>query len=363
MMINKAIPAKLEAYLDKLWSLVFDEGSSGLLSPDMISREGSDWETVRNLELRYIEQARNDLKAVKQGRKVFDQRGFIVDAPEAPLLDEKVKISSIIEQEYNPAADEVEVRLGAGRLFNIIHSEAKVRELERSLNIRKVAILAEREARHRFDGFCSEREVEDDWVSRWRDYAQNAYSEPLQLLWAKVIAIEVMKPGSISTHTLDFIRHLSPADGEMIKIIGRLSFGEFIYREASSYFTRDIHSPMFETLEDLGLIDGVKRGDFWKDMSVQDFQGQIKQEPQALLQCFNKAILMQAKAEQAEMRIPVYFVTRLGRQVFSVLAEDADMAYLWAVAHDIKQKGFGVDIGDCIDMQGKSTSFKHKLSL
>lgn len=355
--------SSLETYLDKLWGLVFDEGSSGLLSPDVIFRERKDWNGVRELELSYIDQARNDLKDVKQGRKIFDQRGFIVEAPDAPLLEERVKISSIIEQEDNPVVDEVEVRLGAGRLFNIIHREAKVRELERSLNIRKVAILAEKVARSRFDGFCSEREVDDDWVARWRDYAQNAYSEALQNVWANVIAIEVMKPGAVSTHTLDFIRHLSPADSEMIKIIGRLSFGDFIYREAISYFTREIHHPMFETLEELGLIEGVKRGDLWKDMSIQEQRGELKQESQALLQCFNKAILMQAGTENSSMRIPVYFVTRLGRQVFSVLVEDADMAYLWAVAHDIKQKGFNVDMGEWVDMQGKSGSFKQKLSI
>lgn len=360
---GRAVESSLETYLGKLWNLIFDEGSSGLLSPGVIYRERKNWDTVRDLELSYIDQARSDLKAVKQGRKVFDHRGFIVEAPEAPLLEEKVKISSIIERDHNAVTDEVEIRLGAGRLFAIINNEAKVRELDRSLNIRKVAILAEREARNRFDGFCSEREVEDDWVSRWRDYAQNAYSEALQTVWAKVIAIEVIKPGSISTHTLDFIRHLSPADSEMIKIIGRLSFGEFIYREANSYFTREIHQPMFETLEDLGLIDGVKRGDFWKDMSLQEHRGVLKQESQALLKCFNKAILMQASPDESAMNIPVYYVTRLGKQVFSVLVEDADMAYLWAVAHDIKQKGINVDMGDWSDMQGKTGGFKQKLSL
>jgi hypothetical protein len=349
----------LHAYLDKLWSQVFDEGASGLLSPSVIHQERSKWTDIRDLELRYIDQAQQELKAVKRGEKVFDHRGVIVDAPEVPLLNEAVQLSPIIEREES-LVDDVEIRLGAGRLFSIISRESQIKELQRSLNIRRVAIFAESHARETYKGYCSDRQVEEDWVVRWRGYAQDAFSEGLQRVWATIMARETKKPGSISSHTLDFVRHLSLADTELVRIIGKLSFGGVIYREADSYFTPEIHRPMFDSLEDLGLISGVKRGDLWQDMPATE---RSESGARALLHCFNKAILVEMKADQNVLRIPVYYVTKLGQQVFSLLVEDADMAYLWAVAHDLKKRGFKVQIGDWVEQEKNRGMFRSKLAL
>jgi hypothetical protein len=53
--------------------------------------------------------------------------------------------------------------------------------------------------------------VEQDWVVRFFNYAQDISDEQMQELWAKILAGEVSQPGSFSPFTLHIV-HLLGAD-------------------------------------------------------------------------------------------------------------------------------------------------------
>lgn len=50
--------------------------------------------------------------------------------------------------------------------------------------------------------------IADDWMNLFSSHAENASSEHLQLMWGKVLAGEIRKPGSFSLSTLRFISEL-----------------------------------------------------------------------------------------------------------------------------------------------------------
>ena len=47
-----------------------------------------------------------------------------------------------------------------------------------------------------------------------------------------------------------------------------------------------------------------------------------------------------------DQRLPVFRLTRFGREVFSLCQADADTAYLLAVASELKKRGFTIRLGD-----------------
>lgn len=61
--------------------------------------------------------------------------------------------------------------------------------------------------------------VDPGWTHCFAEKAQNATRDDLQELWAKVLAGEVSKPGSVSTRTLSILEDMSAADaGRFLKV-------------------------------------------------------------------------------------------------------------------------------------------------
>lgn len=343
-------------YLSKLWNTVFDEGTAGLLSPHELVHSSRGHRETRSQELATIRLAEKDLEAVHSGRKRFDETGKIVDAP---LTPNEIEMNPIIETSQVDQYDS-ELRLGADALIKHISYEVRIKELKRSLHLRKVMIFAESSAMDEAHKKISPRPVDLDWLGRWRDYAQDSHGEVLQKQWGRLLAREVRKPGSISIRALDFFRHLGSQDAQLIAIASRLSFGDFIYREAKGYFTDEIHQPMFETLEELGLILGVQRKDLWADIAPKKREFQPMH---AVLRCHNKALFIEMPYSGQAMNVPVYKITQLGKEVMNVALPEADMAYLWAVANDLKASGCVVHLGDWLEKNDTQGAFQQKITL
>lgn len=343
-------------YLTKLWNTVFDEGTAGLISPQEIMQGNKSHKLIRGQELATIRLAEKDLESVHSGKKRFDDSGKIVDAP---IVPDEIQLNPIIETSQTDQYDS-ELRLGADALIKHISYEVRIKELKRSLHLRKVVIFAETSALDESHKEVSSRPVDLDWLARWRDYAQDSHGEILQKQWGRLLAREVRKPGSISIRALDFFRHLGSQDAQLIAIASRLSFGDFIYREAKGYFTEEIHHPMFETLEELGLILGVQRKDLWADIAPKKREFQPMH---AVLRCHNKALFIEMPYSGQAMNVPVFKITQLGKEVMNVALPEADMAYLWAVANDLKASGCVVHLGDWLEKNDTQGAFQQKITL
>lgn len=58
----------------------------------------------------------------------------------------------------------------------------------------------------------SSNPVDEDWISSFFDFVANVSNDQMQILWGKVLAGEVEKPGSFSIRTLDVLRKMTQED-------------------------------------------------------------------------------------------------------------------------------------------------------
>src|SRR3989338_3308377 len=181
-----------------------EKSVGGFLEPWQIRRIEAARTEARANELLALEQARKYAESIRTGDLVFRDNKLIesknLDAPQD---------TSVLPARANPK--------NAGAQFLVAHERDVVaQDLERSINLRKIAIYAEEEAENAGDQRISDEPVDPDWFARWRMNAQDVSREEMQRLWAKVLAGEATKPGTFSVHSLDFLARMSRKDADLL---------------------------------------------------------------------------------------------------------------------------------------------------
>jgi hypothetical protein len=114
-------------------------------------------------------------------------------------------------------------------------SEVALRAAQRLLDVeerRQVNIDAiVEQARLALPETVSSTEVEPDWSARFFKEAQDVSNEEMQLLWGKLLANEVARPGSFSQRTLRVVADLSPAEAELFEQLCSFRFVGLVARE------------------------------------------------------------------------------------------------------------------------------------
>ena len=168
-----------EKLLDTLKSI-----GTGLFEPWQTRRVGRVQIDIKAEEIRLLAAAEKDAEDIRSGLKIIDEKGTVVPAPPPPALkSEALDISS----DSGPHVS---------RFIQGAKTRALYRELKREINLRAIALLAQKEVIS--DEEVSDERVDEQWVTRWVDGAQDVSDEELRTLWAKLLAGEVKKPGSYS---------------------------------------------------------------------------------------------------------------------------------------------------------------------
>ena len=95
-----------------------------------------------------------------------------------------------------------------------IHQRVQFQEEKRQRNILAVV---EQAAAELGDNEVESSEPNHDWTARFFSEVQDVSSEDMQVLWSKVLAGEVERPGSTSLRTLDILRNIDRATAALFR--------------------------------------------------------------------------------------------------------------------------------------------------
>lgn len=105
-------------------------------------------------------------------------------------------------------------------LAETVAQRIEFQEEKRQSNISTVVETAAHELG---DKEVQDHEVDHDWTARFFNDVQDISSEEMQKLWAKVLAREVVRPGSTSMKTLELMRNLDRAAASLFSKLCSLS--------------------------------------------------------------------------------------------------------------------------------------------
>lgn len=331
-----------EELLIRLWDTLADKGIGNLLRPWQIRREGCAVVDVRRYELLALAEAEREVNEIRSGQR--------------KLCDGKYTLS--LTEPASSEAQPVAMEKSEPSVQQIITTSIVTDTLRKELNVAKAIINAEDELKDDPTPI-SDKEIDPDWLYRWRDCASYVSSEQLQAIWGRILAGELKSPGSFSLRLMEFIRTLSKEDAEKIERVFSYGFDCFIPKVPEGALEKEaISLNLLIELQSLGVLTGA--GSIGLAYSL---KSQTKDRFVCLLCCHGKGLLLQHADPAKTFSISAMPITDLGRQVISIGKFTSRENYIIAFGRYIKQQGFDVSLVDCSNADAGYVRYENKRSL
>ena len=188
--------------------------------------------------------------------------------------------------------------------------------------------------------------VDDDWITRFFNIAKDISSEDMQQIWGKILAGEIVKPGSFSMRTLDTIRNISQQEASafqrVVPCICRAGNDLVITSENEMYGKYGISYSDILLLDECGLM--VSSG------TLSITQKCKESETVVVFTEENVLIASCLPENQVEIRYWIHTLTSAGKELYRILAHNPNEEYFF-------------DFSEHIFNQNKDASFRiHKVN-
>lgn len=190
---------------------------------------------------------------------------------------------------------------------------------------------------------------DEDWFNLFEQYAEQASSDKLQGLWARVLAGEIRRPKSFSLRTLRFIAEVDQETAKTFEShLHSVISGSFIIKSP------DVNSDLSEVLilEEAGLLTGA--GGFL-NKSIE-----INQSGAYFSYC--KKVIRLVGTQGTKLEIPCYALTRVGRELAALLEPKFEQVHLEKVIAAFPKSGLTqIEIGSIYEIEGKRQFFSEQI--
>lgn len=323
-----------EKLVIKLWETLAEKGIGSLLTPWQTTREGRARNEVRRQELLMLAQAEKDAADVRAGRKQLRSDGTLMLTSVAPSSTDLT-----IESRIEPT-------LGLPNALNAAVTSSAVNAARMELNSAKAVIYAEEQLAND-PQTPPDREVDEDWLFAWRDYAGKVSAEDLQRLWGSVLAGEIKSPGRYSIRTLEFLKTLSKPEADVISKIARYAIDGRIARGQNQYLEEQgLTFGLLLRLQEMGVVSGVEAVGGLKTSYKTVVEGKFIK---ALLSN-GKALIVEHDDPTKVLNLEVYLLTEVGEQILGLGSFEPDLDYLRLVGKKIVSQGFTVQLCDWLQV-------------
>jgi hypothetical protein len=185
----------------------------------------------------------------------------------------------------------------------------------------------------------------DDFVNRFFEYDKGISSEQMQQLWGRLLAKEIMNPGSYSLKTLDIVRNLTKKDAEAFEKIVRISISsslEDVFLPRLDYYyewllkDRGLTEGMLLNLADLGLIYPVST------LGLVLFAN--NEQIHTFYHGKDAALIVRQESVVHPTTLPVWKFTRAGAELRTLVQPENDDLVLDLLGTHLKNQNYKVSV-------------------
>lgn len=211
-----------------------------------------------------------------------------------------------------------------------------LQELKKQNNIDRVVGYAAQNLSNLTE--VSNEPVDLDWTTRFFDAVSDVSTDEMQILWGKILAGEVNKPGSFSFRTLEAVRNMSKKEAELFSflatVITNAEAEMFVISDTLLLNKYRISYGSIMLLDECGLINSSGT------LSYNPIVSKTK-----VLHIYNKkriAFVSGKTEEDQKISFGVHTLTRVGKELITVVDVEPNNDYLCDLAKHIESKYTGI---------------------
>lgn len=185
--------------------------------------------------------------------------------------------------------------------------------------------------------------ISEDWLYRWKNYAEKVSHQEIQMMWAKILKGEIKRPSSFSYRLMDFMDKLSQSDIEKIKeLFGFVDIQNYVVfrgKDDIAYLAKQGKTKgWFQTMSELGVLNVATTG-FVNVNTKLDLE---KDNPFHLV--YKNEILVIKPINEFKLSTLYYELSDIGKQLFSISQVETNFEYLVALRDSFISDGFDCEI-------------------
>ena len=217
-------------------------------------------------------------------------------------------------------------------LLTRVRERTEYQEAKRQINIEQVAVEAANELRGQQ---ASAEPVDEDWVARFFESAKDVSSEEMQKLWAKILAGEVVRPGSFSLRCIESVRNLTMYEARMVESLRPYVVADRFILRGSGHF----ESGQNDRLGDVVRL--AEAGIFTGDVQLSFVQTFLAGKVTPLL--MSDLVLMVTAETERKETFNAYILTSVGIELMRLFRLPADRAYARALVDRLRRSKYKVE--------------------
>lgn len=200
------------------------------------------------------------------------------------------------------------------------------REIKKQVNIDNIIVKAREFIKEKES--VSDEPVDQDWVARFFNIAQDVSDDEMRNLWAKILSDEIEKPKSYSLRTLEAIKNLSKDEANLITRFCELGIG-------SDEFVCILGNDEFLKKKGISFFDRIQL----EELNIAKFDLCITPKPHEPIQIVYGKKAIQIETEENRKNISMVKFTKVGLDVYKLVKRDLSISYVREIAEFIKSQG------------------------
>ena len=219
---------------------------------------------------------------------------------------------------------------------NLIAKEYRRQKNKEDIAIKTIDILAE-ELAHELtpqqpkpgETGLPPQDVDEDWLNVFEKYAEDASSEKMQMLWARVLAGEIHAPTRYSLKTLRFLAELDAYTAQLFEKYTPMVCNETFMPTAPRSDGVELNELLH--LENAGVVTGAGGLLHWS----------VKVPPSGIFLFMNqKRIVMIKASPSADLKFSCILLTTIGKELLTIIEKPFDIVQLKAVVDRLPKQTF-----------------------
>jgi uncharacterized repeat protein (TIGR03899 family) len=190
----------------------------------------------------------------------------------------------------------------------------------------------------------SEEPVEEDWIKRFFNIAEDISNEEMQSLWGRILAGEVKQPNSYSLRTLEILKNLSKHEAEIFMKFASLA----INSNGSTFVLNFKNEKLLEEEFGLNFNDRLLLEEIGF-LTANDLQFRIlatqAQKSQLVFILGKSLVLLEKPAKQPEQQLQILVFTKIGQELIKLVNSSPKMEYIKLLASKLRKDGYSIKHG------------------